>query len=361
MKGLVLKPASIAGMRCLIVATALLCAWHAEAGEKIVFSGRSASTNNPALPWNQKQALPAFDLSNTIGAKKPGADLEMPLPSSPNGGSLNRQQREQLEKDKQWIFVDPKDQTQAAKTAEEDQRRRDPATMFNDKNKSPLERFLAGKEQKGNSRTNTFNGEYSADGQGNERSDGGTNSTLNVTKSPADMLKAFATGATNRTDMMNSNNGEFVPRPGANPANFNGGANFSHTETLKLLGISSGAESGESTYRSGELQKTFGPDGGAARTTARDLIFNNNVDPLANAPRNYSGSLGDLNGGAKAGLGFDLQRGPGGLGDLGRNRGLTDPGSLGSGGLTGLNPAPEPAPVRPAYKPVILEVPKRKF
>ena len=85
----------------LLAGVALAAADHADAGEKIIFSGRFEKRGLPDLTDRERLLPDAVNLFPQ--ANSPGPDIAMPQPSTGGNGALTRRQQETLEQRRNWL------------------------------------------------------------------------------------------------------------------------------------------------------------------------------------------------------------------------------------------------------------------
>ena len=96
------SPPPLRILRLLLLAGVVLAAaGHADAGEKIIFSGRFEKRGLPDLIDRERLLPDAVNLFPQANA--PGPDIAVPQPSTGGGGTLTRRQQETLEQRRNWI------------------------------------------------------------------------------------------------------------------------------------------------------------------------------------------------------------------------------------------------------------------
>ncbi len=329
----------------------------AHGGEKIQFSGSSspASSTN-ALPWKQKQLFPSIDLQNTVGGRNPGAEaFSVPPPYSAPGTALNKNQIEELDKQRNWIFVAP-EKSASSSLAREPKPRSERETGFNSPKPGVLEKFLAGPDKtsanKQNSQTNDVS---TADELDTKKKSSLNNSTVlaNSTLNPATLRNGESTNG------MSSATLSAIQRSLASQAGANGSrdSDANRIDAAKLLGITSSDNSNDTGFRSGMMDKLINPSG-SSRVTAHDLVVSP-LDPARTIGKN--GSAPDLNNlPASSRSSLDLSSIHKGAGDFGKNNTFNNT-SAGINPVDSTPPPPVATPLRRPYQPAVLEIPKRKF
>lgn len=325
-------------LRPAILGAALVCGAHALlAGEAIRFSGRVG----PSAPQDFDRREPLLPAEARAGARPNMAmdSLQMPLQSVTPTTGLTRRQLEAQEQRRNWIFQSSETILKQASERDSDQ----PERADSEKSKTSVERYIEG-----------------ADGK----------------RDPADPNRSNDPGQKTMRDRKdNSANSARNQRPDTSKA----GETSTGLETRSMggpRGSEEGSLFGGTEARSGSLGRAMSEARDRERLRERDASldafkrsFNN---PWAQPAAGAAGAVDPSRSAGNSGLpatGFE-RRGPAGaLGQAGHS--AMDFGPRGSGGdFDAKNPlnygAPDTVlkhnePPRAVSKPVVLEVPKRKF
>ncbi len=335
-------------MNASLLAVLLFASGTAAAGEKIIFSGRS--DGRAAVDLNRKDPLAGVGLRTPkLGGDPMDAALSL-VPAAPTATSspMTKKQKEELEQRRNWIFQDPdKAAEKKLDAAGEREKDSDPDA----KPKSSIERYYEGSDRKATADNQT--GSESRDLVGGAKRDG-TGRETGRRGFARDGKQADGEGGNDFLGDSSARDSARQPRevgPG-----FNSQADLRGFEFAKRVPLDSAKERARDAEREADMaafQRILNPaaaapqQGGAFTLIAPGTV----VFMPGSAQRNFSSPV-DF--GQAAGLrasGLDGARlGGAGVFDTKANNGTFAP----------LAPLAEPEK-KMEPRPIILEIPKRKF